>query len=116
MDRIGSKYIVLDALDECTDREDLLTFLCDSVNSKLTGLCVMATSRREKDIEEHLRPIANYNIDIQSAVVDKDIEVYVRDRLAIDPKLRKWPKSVQGEITSVMMEKAKGMYVHVCCV
>ena len=73
LDRMGSKYIVLDALDECTDREDLLTFLCDLVASKLTGLRVMATSRREKDIEDHLRPIASYIIDIQRTVIDKDI-------------------------------------------
>ncbi|KIV93472.1 hypothetical protein PV10_04684 [Exophiala mesophila] len=115
MERMGSKYIVLDALDECTDREDLLTFLCDLVNSKLTGLRVMATSRREKDIEDHLRPISNYNIDIQRAVVDEDIEVYVRDRLATDPKLTIWPEVVKAEIITVMMEKANGMFRWVYC-
>ena len=113
MDRIEFKYIILDALDECTDREDLLTFIHDLVNLKLKGLLVMAMSRRERDIEEQLRPIADYNINIQSTVVDKDIQVYVRDRLAIDHKLKKWPKSVQDEITSAMMEKAHGMYVQV---
>jgi hypothetical protein len=52
MKSIKSKYIVLDALDECTDREDLLTFICDLTNSKIDGLRIMATSRRERDIEE----------------------------------------------------------------
>ena len=69
----------------------------------------MATSRREKDIEEQLSPIANYNINIQGAVVDADIRVYVRDRLATDAKLKKWPHTVQNEIITVMMEKAGGM-------
>ena len=116
MDRIESKYIIVDALDECTDREDLLTIFCDLVDSKLKGLRVMATSRRERDIEEKLEPIADHNINIQSAVVDKDIQVYVRDRLAIDSKLKKWPQSVRDEITTVMMKKANGMYVHAFCV
>ena len=105
LDRIDSKYIILDALDECTDGEKLLTFVCNLVNSKLKGLCVMVTSRRERDIEEQLRPIADHNINIQSAVVDADIQDYVRDQLATDSKLKKWPKSIQDEITTVMMEK-----------
>lgn len=112
IDKIDFKYVVLDALDECTDREVLLTFIYDLLNGKLEGLLVMATSRRERDIEEQLRPIADYNINIQSAVVDKDIKVYVQNRLATDFKLKKWPESVRNEITSVIIEKAHGMYVH----
>jgi hypothetical protein len=111
--RIEPKFIILDALDECTDREDLLRDVCDLFHSKLKRLYIMATSRREKDIEEQLRPIADYNINIQGTVVDKDIRVYIQDRLATDPKLKKWPESVRDEITNVMTEKANGMYVHV---
>jgi hypothetical protein len=75
----------------------------------------MATSRRERDIVEQLKLIVDYNINIQSAVVDEDIRVYVRDRLTTDSKLKKWPRSVQDEIIRVIMEKANGMYVHVFC-
>jgi hypothetical protein len=35
------------------------------------------------------------------------------DRPVTDSKLKKWPPAVQDEITSVMMEKADGMYAHV---
>ena len=105
------KYIILDALDECADREVFVTFIRDLVNSQQEGLRVMITSRREKDIGEQLGDIANYNIDIQSAIVDEDIRVYVRDRLATDSKLKKWPAKVQEDIITVMMKKADGMYV-----
>jgi len=105
------KYIILDALDECTDREDLLTFVQKLVESKQPGLRILATSRRERDIGEQLRTIADHVVNIQSAVVDEDIRVYVRDRLTIDPKLKKWPPSVQDGITAVLMDKAAGMYV-----
>ena len=116
MSKTESNYIILDALDECTDRENLLTFIRNLVASKLSGLRILATSRREKDIEEQLRPIADHNINIQSAIVDEDIRVYIRNRLATDTKLKKWPLSVQDEIITVMMEKAGGMYalVMVC--
>jgi hypothetical protein len=106
----GGQYIVLDALDECTDREDMLTFLHELVMLKQPCLRILATSRREKDIEDQLSSVARHNIDIQSAVVDEDIRVYVRDRLATDTKLKKWPPEVQEEIASVMMAKASGMY------
>jgi ankyrin repeat domain-containing protein 50 len=113
--RLASKYIILDALDECTDFGDLSEFLGDLADSKLKGLHIMVTSRREKDIEEQLKPITDHNINIQNAVVDEDIRIYVQDRLTTDSKLKKWPASVRDEIVTVMMEKADGMYVHVGC-
>jgi hypothetical protein len=106
----GNIYIVLDALDECADRESLLTLLNELITSKQASLHVLATSRREKDIEDQLSRIARYNVNIQSAVVDEDIRVYVRDRLDTDARLKKWPAAVQEGITNVIMEKANGMY------
>ena len=103
------KYIILDALDECTDREDFTTFIHELVHSQREGLHILITSRREKDIEEQLSSIANYDINIQSAIVNKDISVYVRDRLATDSKLKKWPEKVQEDIVAVLLEKADGM-------
>ena len=104
------KYIILDALDECTDREELLSFLCELMKSTPRDLHVLATSRREKDIEDELGSIANHNINIQSTLVDADIRIYIRDQMATDKKLQKWPTSVQNEITTILMEKAGGMY------
>lgn len=100
---------MLDAMDECDDRDDFLTFIRELVNSQQQGLHVMITSRRERDIEEQLYFLAHYNIDIQSAIVDEDIRVYIRDRLVTDSKLKKWPDLVQKEIITVLMEKADGM-------
>lgn len=107
----GHKYIILDALDECADREDLMTFIGELVHLQKEGLRIMITSRREKDIEEQLGPIANHDINIQSAIVDEDIRVYVRNRLATDNKLSKYPEKVKEKIITAIMEKADGMYV-----
>jgi hypothetical protein len=106
----AQKYIILDALDECTDRENVSTFVSKLIDFKSQDLHVLATSRREKDIEEELISAANLNINIQSAVVDADIRIYIRDRIATDKKLKKWPDSVQDEIMTILMEKAGGMY------
>ena len=107
----GHKYIILDALDECANREDFLIFIRELVQSQRKGLRIMITSRREKDIQEQLGSIANYDINIQSAIVNEDIRIYVRNRLATDSKLKKWPATVQEDIVATLMKKADGMYV-----
>ena len=108
--RPGEKYIVLDALDECTDRESLWTFIRELIGTSPPHLRILTTSRREKDVEEELGPVAKHNINIQSAIVNEDIRIYVCDRLATDTKLKKWPDSVQNEIMIALMAKAGGMY------
>jgi hypothetical protein len=105
----GSTYIILDALDECAERDDLLDFLKSLVQQKLAGLRILATSRREWDIEEPLRSVLDFNINIQSAIVDDDIRTYIEARLIADPKLRKWPENVRNEISEQLMKKAGGM-------
>ena len=77
--------------------------------SKPRDLHILATSRREKDIEDELSPVADHNINIQSAIVDVDIRIYIHHRMATDEKLKKWPNSVRNEIMTALMEKASGM-------
>ena len=72
-DEFEETFIILDALDECKEREKLLVLL-KSLNSleteKLHGL---ATSWRERDIEETFESLVTSEIYLQSAVVNIDI-------------------------------------------
>jgi hypothetical protein len=104
-----SKYIVIDALDECTDREGMLDFIHLIVSSKIPDLHMLISSRPEKAIEDVLGTLADYIVKFQSPLVDKDIGNYVKDRLATDPKLKRWSVSVREEIAHVMQKKAGGM-------
>ena len=104
-------FIILDALDECKEREKLLLLL-EKLNSWGTEkLHVLVTSRRERDIEETLESLVTSEICLQSAVVDVDIHTHISERLQNDSKLRKWPANVQGEIERTLMDGAQGMYV-----
>ena len=50
---------------------------------------------------------------LQRAVVDEDIRKYVRNRISVDKRLKKWQNSeVQAEIEVALMNKAHGMYVY----
>ena len=62
--RPKEKYLVQDALDECTDREDVLAFLETAAHKKHPNLRILTTSRRERDIDECLSAVADHNIDI----------------------------------------------------
>jgi hypothetical protein len=102
-------FIILDALDECKEREELLGLIGDFVNWNLETLHILATSRRARDIEETLEPLVTGQICIQNALVNADIHIHICERLQNDPKLRKWPTNVQMEIEKTLMDGAHGM-------
>lgn len=106
-------YVVIDALDECLERQELLATIQDLTSWKDANLHVLTTSRREKDIEESMESL-NVNhgrICIGRMLVSNDIRAYVRGRLQHDPSLERWQKQpkVQQEIEDTLMEKADGM-------
>lgn len=100
-------YVILDALDECTDRKELLELIQEM--SKWRTVQILATSRKEKGIEEVLQPLVTFQISIQDAEVDYDIQLYIRHQLQNDLRLQKWPYEVHKEIEESLMDGAHGM-------
>ncbi|KAL9133097.1 MAG: hypothetical protein Q9175_005728 [Cornicularia normoerica] len=95
-------FIVLDALDECKERPELLADIERLVSWEDTDLRILATSRREKNI---------------SALVNADIRAYVHDQLQTNKKLQRWQNKleVQMEIEETLMKKANGMFRWAAC-
>ncbi|KAI9878142.1 MAG: hypothetical protein M1830_001788 [Pleopsidium flavum] len=108
-------YLILDALDECSERESLLGLLSDLRGPRSGNVHILTTSRREYDIELVLGNIADESICIQSAVVDADIKKYVQSCLVADPKLSKWPVIVKDEIEDALVKGSHGMFRWVVC-
>ena len=108
-------YIVLDALDECTDRTELMDMLERIIGLKLEGSHILVTSRKERDIEISLGTVADPQniICLQNKLVDRDIRTYVRQRLSNDQSLNKWQKDpdIRHEIDIALTKGACGMYV-----
>lgn len=102
-------YIVLDALDECANREELLVLIEEVIGWKIKNLHILATSRKEGDIEEVLEPLVTDQICIQSALINADIRLHIRERLEHDRVLRKRPKELKDTIEATLMEGAHGM-------
>ena len=102
-------YVVLDALDECRDREQLLALVEEVVNWKIGELHILATSREERDIADCIGPLVTAQINLHQTLVDADIQTHLRERLRNDPKLKRWPAKVHEQIEAALTEGAHGM-------
>ncbi|KAI4085897.1 MAG: hypothetical protein L6R37_008458, partial [Teloschistes peruensis] len=105
-------YLVIDALDECLERHELMENIEELTRWTDRKLHILVTSRRESIIAESLNFLSNEErICIHSKRVDADIRVYIQDRLRTDRDLKRWHKQpkVQQEIEDRLMEKADGM-------
>ena len=106
-------YLIVDALDECKGRDDLLDWVVEVAGLDLLNLHLLLFSRNEKDIADVLNPLVDTQIPIIDTNVDPDIGLYLRDRLARDRKLKKWPNEIKDEIELSLMGKVNGMLAFV---
>ena len=106
-------YIIIDALDECDDRKELMKVIKRIYAWQLQGLHLLFTSRREGDIESTLGRILDERniLCIQTKAVDHDIKLYIRQRLSEEESLQKWrpDAKIQQQIENSLMEGAHGM-------
>lgn len=109
----SQSYIILDALDECANRTELMDILETIAGWQLKKLHILVTSRRERDIEISLETLvdARNTIDLRAEMVDKDIRAYIDHRLSVDKNLKRWQKhrGIRQEIEAALMKKACGM-------
>ncbi|KAL9035416.1 MAG: hypothetical protein Q9214_006591, partial [Letrouitia sp. 1 TL-2023] len=112
-------YIILDALDECSDIVDLLAVIKKIVEERNPALHLLCTSRWLTIVKETVRDLTMSvsMIQIQSKIVDTDISSYISEKLQTDPKLARWRKrpDIQEEIRTALTEKANGMFRWAAC-
>jgi hypothetical protein len=102
-------YIVFDALDECANRPEFLKLLEEIHGWNLDSLHLLATSRREQDIEEALSDLVSHQVFMDKDLVAGDIEVYVSRTLDNDPKFCRCSAEMKENIKATLMEGAHGM-------
>jgi hypothetical protein len=109
LNKVDALYILLDAVDECDPRRDLLQLVTDLMTDEdFAKVCILATSRQYSDIENVFRPISE-PISMCNSLVDSDIRIYVDSELHSNPKFRRWPDNLLDEILEALVEGAKGM-------
>ena len=103
---------MIDALDECTDREKTLNWanqLISDTNRKAANLHIVVTSRPERDIHEIFAALDPDSIDVGEANTE-DIVEYLK--LQMESKFMKYDENFRAKIMSELEEKAEGSYVY----
>jgi hypothetical protein len=104
-------YIVFDALDECPERSMFLTVLRDIHSWEFGPLHLLATSRKERDIEDVLDGLISHEMRMDESLVDSDILVHVTRTLENDVKLRRCSTKEKEMVKTALMKGACGMWV-----
>ncbi|KIK62144.1 hypothetical protein GYMLUDRAFT_242835, partial [Collybiopsis luxurians FD-317 M1] len=96
-------YIVLDAMDECSDSKKVLGWLQNFPKQ----FCILFTSRysSEGDTSKNCLKIS---LDSRNAQIDNDIGIYLEEKIEITGDLR-------AEVINSLKEKAQGQFRWVDC-
>ena len=105
----GKVQVVLDALDESSDRAPLLAFLEEIVKHSDGNIQLIVTSRQEQDIEQTMMTLFLHPVSLDNEFVNADIRRHVHSSVEHDPKLKRMPTRVKDRIEDVLTQKAHGM-------
>ncbi|KAF8479929.1 hypothetical protein JB92DRAFT_2665290, partial [Gautieria morchelliformis] len=108
-------YIVFDALDECPSRSEFLKLLEEIHGWNLDHLHLLATSRKEQDIEETLSGLVSREVFMDERLVGGDIQVHVSRILDNDVKFSRCSAEMKENIQTTLMKDAHGMFRWVVC-
>ncbi|KAH8844717.1 hypothetical protein MCOR01_001986 [Pyricularia oryzae] len=113
-------YIILDALDECSQRPLLLSWMENLLSDKKLGQCqLIATGRPEHEFRSRLQPLIGEDncIELDKEAVDADIRAYVDFQIDNSSELSRWSgnHTVRQLIREEIGNKAGGMFRWVAC-
>ena len=112
LEGFSSTFIILDALDECTEREKLLNWIQTVILKKDINLGhhLIVTSRPEEEIEAKFKSC--HYLDLVEESENCDLVAYLDYQLQNDSDLHKWNPDTQKEIKLTLVKQANGMYVY----
>ena len=113
LDRFSQVYIMIDALDECTDREKTLIWATQlisdtNLNRNAANLHIAISSRPERDIHEIFAVLDPHSVDVSKANTE-DIARYLN--LHMESKFTKYDENTREKIKSELKENTDGSYV-----
>jgi hypothetical protein len=111
LEAFGEVYIVLDALDECAERKDLLKWIKAMTSWRKGKLHLLATSRPEATIAKILRSLDPRHVHMEPKLITGDIERYIHSSIDEEEAFERWDDKVKMTIKSALLKRAVGMYV-----
>ncbi len=114
-----SIYLIMDALDECSDvsgiptpRKRVLQLVKELVDLHIPNLHICVTSRPEVDIRDVLEPLTSRQVSLHyQSGQKKDIEDYVRSVVYSnsEPIMRRWKKEDKELVIETLSERADSL-------
>ena len=104
-------YIVVDALDECLDAQEMLDFIRKIRDKSPEHLSMILTSQTTWRNAQDLDQLASLDIRITDDVIMPDIQVYILNRIQHNPRMEQLPKPTKDNIITRLAQGAEGMYV-----
>jgi hypothetical protein len=107
-------YLVVDALDECGERKELLHSLRQIHEATSENLHMLCTSRRVDDIEAVLKPLlsapgkTDISLRDHKDAIDADIGLYIDKNFASED-YRSWRDNIKEESRTELIQKSDGM-------
>jgi hypothetical protein len=110
-------YLIIDALDECSNtsalsspRQKVLKLLEDLIDSQVPNLRICVTSRPEVDIRPVLQPLTFRSVSLHDESGQKeDIENYIKWAVNTNRNMRRWTPEQKQLVIDVLIERADGM-------
>ncbi|KAJ7215570.1 ankyrin repeat-containing domain protein [Mycena pura] len=99
-------YMVLDALDECSDRPGLLRLISTVLDAKLLNVHILVTSRPEVQAGRPELVKLAVSVSLEKCV-DGDIELYLTEVLSNESG---WIYEKRDQIKSGLLEHSNGMF------
>ena len=101
-------YIVIDSLNECIEKKDLLKWITEMIGLRRDKLHLLVTSRSEEDIAMHLRLLDPDYVRMEPEFVTGDIARFIESILDVEDH---WSNDMKEKVKSTLLERAGGMYV-----
>jgi hypothetical protein len=111
LESFGDVFIILDALDECTERKDLLKWIKEMTSWRKGKLHLLATGRSEEDIAKHLRLLDPDHVYIKPDLITSDVKRYVDYILDDEDAFDRWNDEIKAKIKNQLLDSARGMFV-----
>lgn len=102
-------FIIIDALDECQSRVELLLWLRDIANWKGGKLHLAVTGRPERDVIDVIKSLDRREVRVDADTENVDIQMYLDHQLQNETKLSRWPEDVRALIKAALTKGADGM-------
>jgi hypothetical protein len=111
---VNPTYLILDALDECTQISGLMSLLRLIHDWGCANLRLLVLSRKEKVIEDALNSLMPFQVDLNE-MVNEDIEMYIENQLSASHHLLRWTRmpEVRRHIERTLLTGANGMWVYI---